>query len=236
MSNGQYDAQNNHTNDREKTTTASNGWLFGNGTNGTGATNNIFGGQQRASTSSQPNSSNDHGNSPNGNKMNVINKQVNNDINGPFNAKNPSNDHHAISPKNHTDNFNQSVFSRLNFNAVNTGRNNAIGVQYDAGFTNGQTMNGDDNVNDGNDEPNTMANNARKQFNGNLKTTSTTTRRTNDVNLFEAIPFSMNNGGGGSGDVPAANQGFVHFNQQPNSGNFLFHLLTLIPPKMTTVF
>lgn len=190
------------SNGRENTSDASNGSLFGNGTNG------IFGRQQNISNETAP--------------------KLNNDINGCLlngfagEKKNLSENlitHEKTSVK-------QSVFSRLSFDSNSTGRNKTMDVEsskkkYDAVFINGHTTDKDDNRfddmagihSDGDEPKNTTANNGQNQSNGNLKTK----QQTNAADLFETAPFPMNavratiNGGDN-----AANQKFGDFNQQPS--------------------
>lgn len=219
-SNGHFNGQNYHENGSAITNASAN---------------NIFGGHQNVSNSSNAKKSavfNETGMNDTKNRSSAENGLFG-EINRFTGAKNPSNGHEKMPNP-------SSVFTNLNYNTNDTGRYNKMDIEssqnsstagtnkqkYGADFTNGQNeMDADENGFDnddngdiyvGDDEQNT--NYGQNKFSCNIEaTTATSKQQTNAANLFGTAKFTMN------GPPPG-----VNFNQQKNSGNFTTFSMWLI--------
>lgn len=240
---GYCEAQKNHPNalnthsiQSREASTISNGSLFetnrfNGSTNHSSVANSIFGGNH-GFTNSHQNISNERQNTSSTSNDAFSNANSNSRFSGTSNGlfgemirfantENPSTGNNQHS-NDHEKRSNASVFSRLNFNANNTGRNNAmnIGLKQIVAIDGNKQKNDakidhlmdvhdngfdDDAIHSDDDEQNT--NFDQNDFNSNFKATTTANQPTNRVHLFETAPFPTNN-------LPAM------LNNRPKLGNF----------------
>lgn len=259
VKNSRMDVSNNHGN------------VSTNSNRNNDATNNIFGGRQNQppTTNNHQNVSNDPGNSSNANNGAIFNGNGINSSNTRSNAenglfgsmsnftgsKNPSNEHRGTSNINQDSNgpdkvSKASVFSRLNYNAMDVELSQQNNQKYNAIFTNDNSMdenqledieNDDIYVDDEDDDDDGQQtnNSGQNNFNGKMITKAMQKQQTNAANLFESGLFATNGPSGiQSAGEQTANQRFGNLNQQPlngpaNSGSFFFqHFGILMGPSM----